>query len=356
MAKDKSTLNPATAALKADKARTIKRSKAQQTKQLTEKLARRNPERLQKQIDELKQQAETAPLRPKDKQTLEELERDVRRIRKAKDVLGDKGRGERMAAAGGDRGVLGKRTREGGGGAGWQQQQQQRRERAMMEEGESSATDEDAREIPMPKDVQNMPPMPRRRTQQRPQSAVPATSANNTPLGGGGRADYRADYRAEQLQRRGERAGATPATRADMQDQEQQETGSGQRRALPAKPAPAQTVYSAAPQIRNLQKEAVSAFVPSSVAQKIAAAKGAGARLVEPEEADRLEREGYMAAGGEKAAADEAVQQAALEAEKELEYGLMAREEVADGLEEEERRFAREVRHVEMEEVEDEDM
>jgi hypothetical protein len=229
-----------------------------------------------------------------------------------------------------------------------------------MDGGESSATDEDAREIPMPKDVQNMPPMPRRRKeQQRPQNAVPATSANNTPLGGGGRADYRADYRAEQLQRRGERAGATTTAAAaageDLhQQQERQESMGGQRHALPAKPAAAQTVYSAAPQIRNLQKEAVNAFVPSSVAQKIAAAKGAGARLVEPEEADRLEREGYMAA-----AADNAVQQAASEAEKELEYGLMAREEVegaADGLEEEERRFAREVRRVEIEEVEDEDL
>ena len=67
--------------------------------------------------------------------------------------------------------------------------------------------------------------------------------------------------------------------------------------ALPAKPvpaAPAQTVYSSAPQLRDLKKEATR-FMPSAVAAQKARIKGQG-RLLEPEEADRLEKSGYMAA------------------------------------------------------------
>jgi hypothetical protein len=67
--------------------------------------------------------------------------------------------------------------------------------------------------------------------------------------------------------------------------------------ALPAKPvpaAPAQTVYSSAPQLRDLKKEATR-FMPSAVAAQKARTKGQG-KLLEPEEADRLEKAGYMAA------------------------------------------------------------
>lgn len=63
-----------------------------------------------------------------------------------------------------------------------------------------------------------------------------------------------------------------------------------------AKDAPvieSKTVYEAKPVVRNLQKEAVTAFVPSAVQLKLN--KGSGqAGLMEPEEADRLEQEGYM--------------------------------------------------------------
>lgn len=55
----------------------------------------------------------------------------------------------------------------------------------------------------------------------------------------------------------------------------------------------AKTVYEAKPIIRDLRKEAVSAFVPSSVQMKMNKGKGK-AGLIEPEEADRLEKEGYL--------------------------------------------------------------
>ena len=162
MAKDKSsrTVNPATAALKADKAKSIKKNKTLQAKQTAEKLARRNPERLQRQIDELKTHGEkSGGLRPKDKQTLEELERDVKRIRKAREVLGDSFKKPERKDTGGD-GVLGKRRRsEDGPRRDWQGQQQQRR---RGDGPQSSDSDSDARDIPMPLDTANMPPVPRR--------------------------------------------------------------------------------------------------------------------------------------------------------------------------------------------------
>jgi hypothetical protein len=57
----------------------------------------------------------------------------------------------------------------------------------------------------------------------------------------------------------------------------------------------AKTVYEAKPIVRDLRKEAVSAFMPAAVRTKIEKVKGQGG-LLEPEEADQLEREGYLRA------------------------------------------------------------
>jgi hypothetical protein len=292
MPKDRSTLNPATAALKATKSRAIKKSRAAQHAQRSEKLARRNPHRLQRQIDSLVEERERngGVLRPRDKEMLEKLEREVGAVRRARERMGveDEPVRDREEWRGGD-----ERGQRGGGGV----LGKRRRDGQRVREDESD-TDPEAREIPMPKDVENMPPIPRRRPHH-----------------------FQKDRPAPE-------------------------------------PAPAQTVYSSAPQIRNLQKEAVSRFLPSSVASKIAATKGVPGKLLEPEEADALEKSGYSAGGGGRGV-DEAAQNAAEEAEKELEYGLMAKEEeegAAETLEEEERRFRNEVRKVEIEEVEDEDL
>lgn len=53
------------------------------------------------------------------------------------------------------------------------------------------------------------------------------------------------------------------------------------------------TVYEAKPMVRDLKKEAVSAFVPTNVLLKLEKGKGKGG-LMEPEEADELERAGYL--------------------------------------------------------------
>jgi hypothetical protein len=232
MPKERS-LNPVAAQHKADKQKALAKNKKNLQSQRNEKLAKRNPERLQKQIDELKALEARGSLRPKDKETLTQLEKDVRGVRRAREALGD-------AAP-----KFAERRDYGGGGGGGDVRQEQRERRQGLgkrrrgeeevheyEHDSGSETDPEVRSIPMPRDTP--PPIP------------------------------------------------------------------GQPRkahALPAKPvpaAPAQTVYSSAPQLRDLKKEATR-FTPSAVAAQKARTKGQG-KLLEPEEADRLEKAGYMAA------------------------------------------------------------
>ena len=121
----------------------------------------------------------------------------------------------------------------------------------------------------MPKDVENMPPIPRRRHPRR-----------------------------------------NGATSEDVD------------LSLPAKPptsaAPAQTVYEAKPVLRDLTKEATSKFMPAAVAMKLKKAKGETG-LLEPEELDQLERAGYT---------DE--QKAVNEAEKEIVHNMMAGQDLSE--------------------------
>lgn len=236
MANDKErAINPALAQRKLEKQRALKKSKAEALARRNEKLARRNPERIQRQINEIKAIEESGqPLRPREKQILEELERDLRAVQKARAALGDKapqfGKPQQDDKGKGGN-VLGKRRRKG------QQPRSQRRE-----DSDSSETDEEVRNIPMPRDTP--PPIPPRRRRS---------------FGEAGE----------------ERRGPHP---------------------LPPKPdipVESKTVYEAAPVIRDLRKEATSKFVPATVRMKQESIRGQG-RLIEPEEMDRLERAGYV--------------------------------------------------------------
>lgn len=237
MPKDRERVaNPATAALKASKNRAIKKSKAAVAQQRAERLSRRNPDRLQRQIDELREAKEAGQLRGKDVHRLEELEKELRMVRKAREQFGiqddeERKKGPSRRDEGG--GVLGKRRRGDGEG----------RQRGGGRRSEESETDEEARSIPMPKDMENMPPIPRHRHPRR----------NET-------------------------------------------TGEDVDLSLPAKPpssaAPTQAVYEAKPVLRDLTKEATSRFMPAAVAIKLQKAKGE-AGLLEPEELDQLEKAGY---------------------------------------------------------------
>ena len=297
MAKGERSVNPAAAQRKADKAKALKKSRVQLQTQRNEKLARRNPDRLQRQIDELHDVEKSGgSLRPKDRQTLEQLERDVRAVRKAREALGERaptlGRGGTEGGGsrggGGRGGILGKRRRDG-------------RPLGRQDGGSGSEeTDEDVRRIPMPRDTP--PPIPRSRREHKERG-----NANETSLG-----------------------------------------GPREPHPLPEKPqVVAQTTYSAAPQVRDLRKEAVSKFMPSAVQRKVTQKKGEGGRLLEPEEVDQLEKEGYGDA--EKAA------QAAVD---EAEHRMMNAEVMEGGRDfaKEEAEFERQLRNVEMEEVEDEDL
>jgi hypothetical protein len=187
---------------------------------------------------------------------LESLEKDLKAVRKAREALGDAApkfgsggfrNGDRDGGArgsfGGGRGggVLGKRRRENG------------------ESSEDDDIPDDVKSIPMPRDTP--PPIPKaildkwyqkRRERMGQNRDAGGTNANTTPLG------------------QNDRIAA----------------------AAPTPPVEAKTVYEAKPIIRDLRKEAVS-FVPAAVRAKLDKSKGIGG-LVEPEEADRLEKEGYM--------------------------------------------------------------
>ena len=226
-----------------------------------EKLARKNPDRLQKQLDDLRAiESSGGKLNSHEKSVLEGLERDLRAVRKAREALGDAapkfGSATRDGARGGFRGgragsggVLGKRRRD-------------------EDESTDSDVPEDVRRIPMPRDTP--PPIAKevldkwyqaRRERlglsREREHAGRGTSANSTPLGGNDRTV-------------GGAAAATPQ--------------------MP--PVEVKTVYEAKPVIRDLRKEAVS-FVPAAVRVKMEKGRGVGG-LVESEEADQLEKEGYM--------------------------------------------------------------
>ena len=235
-----------------------------------------------------------------------ELERDLTLVKKARterpDLVPQRRDGSGRRGTGG--GILGKRDRED-------------RPRWRHDPSSSEETDEDVKMIPMPRDTPPPIPRPRRETS-RSQHGGKTSNANMEPLGTG---------------------------REHLQDHRQNVPGL----ALPPKPAAlVQKVYESAPQMRDLRKEATQNFVPSVVKRKIDASKGKG-RLLEEDELERLEREGY---GGTSGTVIEAVGNGYLpvNAAPAVEFNLRGvagygsiDEEQARSPAEEERRFAREM-------------
>lgn len=304
-------MNPAQQQRKLEKAKALKKGKAELQARRNEKLARRNPDRLQRQIDDLKALDQSGSIKPREKQILEELEKDLRAVRKAREALGEKAPhyGSKFGQArkeGDDRekdGVLGKRRWNGDRKAHWDKDK----------ESSGSETDESVRRIPMPKDTP--PPIPRRR------NVHHGTSANAEPLAGN---------------RGGERQ---PSDVPRVQ--------------VAAQP---RTTYESAPQIRDLRKEAIGRFVPNVVRKKQDTMKGTG-RLAEPEELDRLEREGYIGHKDEQSPDVRSKQASSLPSSTSGRAALYVdRDAEALRLAEEENRFRKEMKRVEMEDVEDEDL
>jgi len=180
---------------------------------------------------------------------LDGLEKELKAVNKARDALGDKA--PTFGSYGGPR-EGGPRDGRGGGVLG--------KRRRGHEDGSSSEEDvpEDVKRIPMPRDTP--PPIPKEIMDK-----------------------WWAKRRAR---REAERAGQGQ-WRMGEDPQE------SKNKAAPAAPPEAKTVYEAKPMVRDLQKEAVKAFVPVAVQMKLNRGKGKGG-LMEPEEADRLEEEGYL--------------------------------------------------------------
>ncbi len=267
-------LNPVAAARKAEKAKAIRKSKAELQSRRHEKLARKNPDRLQKQLDDLKAiTTNGGKLTTHEQRVVEELEKEIKAVVKAREALGDKapalGRGgggfqDRDGGHNRGGGLLGKRGRDG-----------QRRDN----DSDSDVPDE-VKDIPMPRDTP--PPIPKEvldKWYQARRDKWAAAHPGEEPRDRRGMAGQGANAM---------RLGAN-ARYGDRRDS----SGADASAAAPQMPAvEVKTVYEAAPQLRDLRKEAV-AFVPSVVRQKIDKGKGKGG-LVEPEEADKLEKTGYL--------------------------------------------------------------
>ena len=262
MPKDSRTINPAAAALRASKQKEIKKSRHQVQQQRAERQARRNPERLRKQIDELNRMrdAQGGALRPKDKDTLAKLETEVKGIRKAREAIGDKGSGFEGKRAPGD----GRDERRAGqmlGKRGRGDVDDERSKRRMpdnhrgedsdLASGYSSGdTDPEIRAIPMPRDPS--PPIPPRWIRDR-----------------------------ERAIRKGLPIPEPPKQRKEGCGMIQTESDPSSKPA--GRPKEHKKIYSAAPQVRDLEKEATSRFVPAPVLAKMKTRQKPG-DLAEPEE------------------------------------------------------------------------
>ncbi|KAK9458195.1 hypothetical protein V1511DRAFT_454703 [Dipodascopsis uninucleata] len=88
MAKDKG-LNPVQAQQKREKAAAIKKAKADRTARLTEKLSKRNPERISRQIETLKSLEQEGKLQGQDRKLLADLEKQIVLVKKAKEKLAE---------------------------------------------------------------------------------------------------------------------------------------------------------------------------------------------------------------------------------------------------------------------------
>lgn len=180
-------------------------------------------------------------------------------MRKARETLGDAApKFGPETRDGGRVGFGGNRGGRGGGVLG--------KRRRDDEDSSGSEVPEDVKRIPMPRDTP--PPIAKEVLDKWYQARRERLGLNKDRDNAG----------------RGTNANSTP-----LGDNDRRIGGAGQARTPLVE---VKTVYEAKPVIRDLRKEAVS-FVPAAVRVKMEKGKGVGG-LLEPEEADRLEKEGYL--------------------------------------------------------------
>ncbi|KAK9362042.1 WW domain binding protein 11-domain-containing protein [Lipomyces starkeyi] len=86
MAREKG-LNPAQAQHKRDKANAIKKAKAERSQRMTEKLSKRNPDRISRQIEALKELEQEGRLQGPDRKLLADLEQQLSLVNKAREKV-----------------------------------------------------------------------------------------------------------------------------------------------------------------------------------------------------------------------------------------------------------------------------
>lgn len=236
--------------------------------------------RLERQIAELKglEGESGKPLGAREKKQLEDAERDLARVKKARETVGAAGGGR----GGGRSGGVGGRDGERGGGGGGGGLGKRRRDSTWAEESED--TDESVRRIPMPRDTP--PPIPRPVRNHNHNLPVPTTTSSNN---------------------NNDKPSSSSLTNANLEPLGQSTRVIPQPHPHSHSPSPStetnnkpvlpKTVYESKPVVRDLRKEAVEKFVPVAVQRKLDARRGEGGRLLEEEEMSRLEEEGYGVGG-----------------------------------------------------------
>ncbi|KAL2885695.1 WW domain binding protein [Ceratocystis lukuohia] len=259
MVKEKN-FNPVQVQRKAEKAKAIKKGKAENQARRDEKLSRRNPARIQKQIDDLKViMINGGKLSQHEEQVLAGLEKELSAVKKARATLGDKA----PVFANPCNDALGKRRRGEGGDGG-----------QRLRRWDQDSTDEDVptevRRIPMPRDT------------------PPPIAKEELDKWYAKRRERRArEEELRQIERGGDGSKSIPESSSGTMHDD-----AGQK-AKTREPVAVKKVYEAQPVVRDLVKEAVKAFTPLSVLRKLDKSKGKNG-LLEPEEADRLEAQGYL--------------------------------------------------------------
>jgi len=143
--------NPLQAQKKADKKAQQKKHRAAHQVQRNERLIKRNPARIERQIADLKALQQNGSLKPRDEQTLAGLEKELKGVLRAREEAGDAAPKFRAF-----------RDEEQGGGE--QKRRRDERERGVKrrrDDGSDEDTDPEVRDIPLPRDTP--PPVPRQK-------------------------------------------------------------------------------------------------------------------------------------------------------------------------------------------------
>ncbi|GAB7344791.1 hypothetical protein MBLNU457_3255t1 [Dothideomycetes sp. NU457] len=160
--------NPMQAQKKADKKAAQKKQQKAHQIQRNERLVKRNPHRIERQIADLKALQQQGGLKPRDEQTLAGLEKELKGVLRAREEAGDAA--PKFRAYHNDNDELREGRREG-----------PERGTKRRRDDDESDTDPEVRGIPMPRDTP--PPIPRqKRREEEKKLPPPQTTYSSAPV------------------------------------------------------------------------------------------------------------------------------------------------------------------------------